>query len=367
MENVYINNPHSFDMLARPLSYWVFRRRPHLKYQYFFERFISGGGKFSFDFSETSFGRISGFKKLLVPFILVELLLWALLNRVPLRCISLKPPGGSVFIVFSYKGALEDGKLKRSNFNRASRIYWHLSHYMIAVKRKSDFIGLFKDKTCFLADSDVRSNRLFRKYFSGMMDQPLLIVPFVPAERFSYREELSLRNTSRIYASGTYHYLREGKDDCDEAIAMFGRNSHHYLRQEISTGKYEWIDCGQGDFADQKGVFVSSYFNRDLVKMFNQYAFVVCGDELNGLPAISNFEAMCCGALPIVHEDNYKGIGLEKGIHYLAHDGSITGLEGSFKNRPSSISRGLQERIGVRRILREKVDSSLAMIFQEIN
>lgn len=351
-------------MLSFPVSYKILKKRPHLKYHYFFKMFIKNGGKFCFDFTETSFGRLSGPKKLFTPLIIIEIILWIFLNKIPFSRICFFPPKGSKIIVFTYKGATEMGSLKKRNFQRACQLYWHLSHYMILTKEKSNFIRMFKDKSTFLADSDLRENNLFNIYFSDMKDRPLLLIPFVPAERFICSTSFQDRIDSKIYATGTYHLLSRGIDNCDDALDVFKVNCHHYLRSEIASNKFDWIVNSQGNFKEQVGLNKSNYFKKDLVEEFNRYAFIVCGDELNGLPAISNFEAMCCGAMPIIKEENYKGLGLQKGVHYLTHDGTIQGLLEVFESSKSNAYLGFIERKEVREILKSHNDLTLKKIWE---
>jgi hypothetical protein len=362
MVKSYINNPHSFDMLATPVSYRLFNRRPHLKYSFFFLEFLRQGGGVCFDLSETSFGRLKGFRRLLSPLILFEILIWLYINRIPFSKAFLKVPKNSKLIIFTYKGATEKNFIKEYHLRRATHIFWHMSHYMISTSKKSKFINPYFSKSTLLADCDLSGNALFERYFSPYSGK-ILLTPFVPAERFKINSEPKQRKFSKVFATGTYHHLVLGVDDCDEAINTFNSTSHHYLRAEISSTKVDWIDDGQGCFGDQVGVLESGYFKRDLVEEFNKYAFIFCGDEYCGLPAISNFEAMCCGAMPIVNEKNYSGLGLTLGVHFLTHDGTLKGLESAFKlNNPAIFSNSMSERLKVRGLLMKLNIESISII-----
>ena len=362
MVKTFINNPHSFDMLATPVSYRLFKRRPHLKYSFFFLEFLRQGGRVCFDLSETSFGRLKGFRKLLSPLIFFEILIWLYINRIPFSKAFLKVPKNSKLIVFTYKGATEKNFIKNYHLKRATHIFWHMSHYMISTSKKSKFINHYLPKSTLLADCDLSGNELFERYFSSYSGK-ILLTPFVPAERFKVITESKKRKFSKIFATGTYHSLALGIDDCDEAINTFNSSSHHYLRAEISSLKLDWIDDGQGCFDNQKGILEPIYFKRDLVKEFNKYAFIFCGDEYCGLPSISNFEAMCCGAMPIVNEKNYSGLGLTPGVHFLTHDGTLKGLESAFKqNKFATFSNGIGMRLKVRELLVKQNIKSISII-----
>lgn len=365
MQKVYLNNPHSFDMLATPVAYKLSRIKPHLKYQYFFQAFLERGGTCVFDLSETSFGKLKGFKRIFSPLILVEIIMWCLINKVPARQIRFLVPKGGKLVIFTYKGATHDGLIKRVNLANASRIYWHLSHYMVHTEKKLSFVRKYVRKSTLMADSNIETNKLFLAYAGSLRACDFLLLPFVPNERFRYYKSPVHREFSKIFATGTWHKLTKKLDGADASIDIFKKTSHHFLRKEIADKCPPWVDDGQGDFRLQKGLRNRNYFDRDLVATFNQYASIVCGDELSGAPAISNFEAMCCGALPIVYESNYRGLGLQKGVHYLAHDGSMKGLQRAFNLVTENFSIGLSRRVHVRDLLMSKNEAFLSEIFGE--
>lgn len=358
----YVNNPHSFDMLATPVSYWLTNKRAHKKYEQFFTDFLNSGGLISIDFSETSFGRIPSYLFFLRPLIILEVFVWVLINKIPFKVISFFPQKSSNILLFTYKGATEITRLKRFHLGRACRIFWHLSHYMISTQKKSDFIKSFESSCVLVADSDISQNPLFQRYFSFYNQKRVALLTFIPDRRFLFTKRIPDRRQDKVFATGTYHVLPPG-EMYDDARMVFGRDCHHFLRSEIASMPIDWIENGQGDFSKQKGIGASTYFDRDLVDTFNDFSFIVCGDELNGLPAISNLEAMCCGALPIVLEDNYKGLGLKKGVHYLTHDGTIEGVGVAISNARGALENGLSERLKVRDLLQASNNRLMEALF----
>ena len=360
---MYLLNPHSLDMFKTPLSYRLTGKRPLKKYEVFFDEFLKLGGQLLFDFSETSFSRISKFWVLLLPVIFFEIVIWAFINGVPLSRLRFTFDEGESVVVFTYKGATEMNSIKSSFLARADTIFWHFSHYMIRTSEKARRIEGYSHKSVVLADSDIRENLLFKKYFPFFAERPLIILPFVPANRFLMSRSFDDRICDKIYASGTYHDLSNDMDSVD-AVNTFGRFSHHFLREDIARLRPEWIEDGLGAFDEQSGPKQSDYFKRDIVEIFNSYALVVCGDELCGLPAISNFEAMACGAIPIVNGDNYKGLGLEPGIHFLEHSGVVDDLKKWLSPDQLVFESGLTKRRRISEHLLAKVRSSLTQIFE---
>lgn len=358
---MYLLNPHSLDMFKTPVAYKLVGKKPLRKYEAFFDAFIESGGKLLFDFSETSFSRVSKFWIVLWPLIFCEVLIWVIFNGVPLSKVRFYSRKHESLLIFTYKGATEKNFIKLHFLDRARTVFWHFSHYMIRTGEKSDFIKPYSDKSVVMADSDIRENLLFRKYFPFLSGRPLLLCPFVPAGRFLISKNFRDRESEKIYASGTHHNLRDDYESQD-AVKVFDRYSHHYLREEIANTHHDWIDNGLGAFGEQVGAGEARYFKRDLVETFNSYSLVVCGDELCGLPAISNFEAMACGAMPIVKSENYAGLGLEAGIHYLEHDGTVESLRKFLPVCNEDFNVGLARRCDISRHLLRIVDSCINSI-----
>ncbi len=72
----------------------------------------------------------------------------------------------------------------------------------------------------------------------------------------------------------------------------------------------------------------SDYFSFDVVDFYNQHQLAIVGEELSGAPAVGFFEAMACGCVTLGQRGAYyDGLGLEPGVHYLRHDGTIESLK----------------------------------------
>jgi len=353
---VFINNPHSFDMLSIPVSYFLIRKRPHLKYRHFFEKLLNEGALICVDFSETSFRRWGRFSFLLPPFVFFETLIWCLINKISITKVHFgSVPSGAKLVVFTYKGATEFNNFKRKSFDNSSAIYWHLSHFMISSQEKAQVINGYSQKSTLLCDSDMNQNPYLESL--RMENLPILLVPFVPGERFvaTGRE----RRGDKLLSVGSFHKLElfnNVRYFCD----FYRANSYHFVRSEIAAEKPDWVF----NVAElRSGLPGSDSF--DMVDMLNSFKYVVCGDELWGAPAIGNFEAMACGALPILVEENYLGMGLKEGLDFVGYDGTLEGLFQVFhmfdRNR-KAFDEGIESRLSIRGRLSSVLDKSVASI-----
>lgn len=75
-------------------------------------------------------------------------------------------------------------------------------------------------------------------------------------------------------------------------------------------------------------VVQADYFSFDIVDFYNHHRFAIVGEELSGSPAVGFFEAMACGCVVLgANSSYYDRLGLEPGVHYLAHDSTIDSIQ----------------------------------------
>jgi hypothetical protein len=81
-----LHNPHSFDMLFTPFSYFLVRKKAHLKYEYLINHLFKDGTVYIVvDYSESSL--LSGRTLIKIPYFLrvilirTELFFWKKINK----------------------------------------------------------------------------------------------------------------------------------------------------------------------------------------------------------------------------------------------------------------------------------------------
>ena len=73
---------------------------------------------------------------------------------------------------------------------------------------------------------------------------------------------------------------------------------------------------------------ISSYYEFDIVKIYNDYKMVIVPEEICDLPSIGFIEAIACGCVYVgINSPMYSDIGMEPNIHYIAYNGTIEDLE----------------------------------------
>ncbi|MDW6002190.1 hypothetical protein [Vibrio mangrovi] len=334
-----IHNPHSFDMLLRPLSYFFIKKKPHLKYQHLLQiLFGSGPIYIALDYSESSllssrhFVRIPFFLRYLI--VNIELLLWKLLNRkykfIVIKNNKLKD---KILFSFTYKGATHPTKEKYMLFDNVKGICFHLSHYMIQTKAKSDLIIKYFDKSVLMADVDLRNNCYYKEFFPSNF--PFFIIPFQVSSRFIVKKTFEERK-NKILISGTVHdlSLENPADYYQDFIGFFNSISYHEIRSKFfNEKKHNLIDSCISAFRQDGNSLQKEYFKIDLVEMLNDYKFVCYDKELSGAPAITTFEAISCGCIPLVHKDSFLGLELEDKVRFIEFGNNVNEFENYIENK----------------------------------
>lgn len=317
-------NVHSSEFIYTPLSYWLLKRKPHLKYEYL-AKFKPDEARFIFDLKESSFFSktvISKYFIVLLPLLCAEVLIWCWLNKIPLRNIRFVSKRFKVrkskLFVLTYKSLVDVDDSTIDLFNKYKCVYAHLSHYMIRTAEKVG--NLLKIKTCvtLLGDSDFTRNPYYIKYF-GQGRFSFEILPFRPGDRFCLNVS-SHKRENRVFSGGTIHNLELEKPAAfyEDFREFFRVNAYHTVRPYLIDKQLDFLDIDQGKWTEQaKSPNGGDYFKRDLVETFNRYRAVIYGSELSGAPSISNFEAICCGAIAFIDREYIAGLPLIEGVDFL--------------------------------------------------
>lgn len=330
-----LHNPHSFDMIFRPLSYFLVKKRAHLKYSHLLDLLFKNSDILvTIDYSESSL--ITSRKFVRLPFFLryiivsLEVFIWARLNGISHKVRFVKYDKGLkglILISFSYKSCVYLTKEKEKVFDQVRGISFHLSHYMIQTNNKSKVINKYKGKAVVMADVDISLNPYYRKYFDN--DLLIFVVPFQVSNRFVVQEEFPSRS-KQLLVSGTVHdlTLEEPESYYTDFMQFFKNTAYHEIRGFFLKENFDCVDNRISPFRSDGNSLQSSYFKIDLVDLLNQYQYVCYDRELSGAPAITTFESIACGCIPIVHSGSLSGLDLDGKFDYIEFGESLS----DFKN-----------------------------------
>lgn len=343
-------NPQVDDFLAEPPHFSLLKRRALKKYGYIFNGILSENKiiEIYVDFTlsafipEKVFSRFPLFlKKLIVK---RELDKWLkdnnLTNRVKINFNYNNSFENKILFAMSYKSMENYNESRIQIINKFKKSIFHLSHYHISTKTKTKNLSLLKN-VYLCGDSDITSNDYFKFYFSWYK-KDFLIIPFYVQDRFICKKDFLERKDLAI-ATGSFHNLYEEKPfyKYKDYLDFYKQSTYHPIRKILYENKNkvnEFIDVKVSPYRENsnnnfliklfKKYFVNQkkYFAFDIVELYNQYKYVVVGEENIGFPAIGAFEAMACGCILIGQKEYYNSLGMEENIHYICYNGSLEDL-----------------------------------------
>lgn len=340
-ETLVFHNPHVDDFLASPPHFALLKRRPLKKYGFLFNGLIQSGLPINVwidDSVSAFFPDYLGFPRWprvlrrLVAFI--ESRAWIRQNGLEGKVHFVEPDSNKILLSFSYKSARHLSSQDLSQLARFRETIFHLSHYFLNTSTKS--ANLSRIANVHLAgDSDVSQNEYFRHHF-GWYRKPFMLVPFAVGSRFQSRIPF-LERQSRCVAVGTIHDLSQEKfvEDYTKFFQVLTYHPVRKLLKDHAEVMSDVIDCKVSYYRGQTSggwlkqhfsVSQKSYFNIDLVDLYNSYRYAIVGEEAVGFPALGAFEAMACGTLLLAQAKYYQGLGLEDGVHFVGHDGTLESI-----------------------------------------
>ncbi len=371
-------NPHYDDFLAEPVVFRLLGRRALKKYGYLLEGILAQEGSIFCLVDDVSSSLIPYRFFVLLPrllrriWLLLELALWKKMNHFgPSVKTSFSLPEMSkrqTLLLFSYKNCTDGFSHREKLMNAFQKVVVHLSHYMIRTSEKASHVKRLQNAV-LAGDTDISRNAYFHHYF-GDSQTPFLVVPFFVADRFSINRAFNERPLCCV-ATGSFHDLTKEIPQSHYAdfMSFFKTDTYHPVRKLIyqNKDKWPWLTCLVSPYREGAGflshfkVGQKTYFGLDMVSQYNQHRYAIVGEEAVGFPALGAFEAMACGCVVLTHgTEMYHGLGLQSGVHYAVHDGTVEGIQKTImaleKNPdiPASISQNAATFIA-EKMRREKV------------
>jgi hypothetical protein len=351
--------PHANIWFKPPVKSILNGQRLPSKYEPFFDHVLGSGAEVCFT---TSLVRPNTakelLKRLLEPF---ELLLWCVLNRLPLRrlrfVLSVKQlQGEDVLFMMHYANLThENESMARQGLRLAEALAQvqvkkvvHMTHYAYCASVGASNLARMRPDL-MVAENDLANSSSFFQRFFGCVPGRFQTLPYTPSARFKRTGRCEDR-IHKAVATGTITYRMHDRDFID----FFGVDELQPLRRAL----FENADRLQGEIeclisdlnASRESARVEgprsrfanlarrmslrwgkhpqmNYYRRNIVEVYNSYTMFVVPEEICDLPAIGFIEGMACGCVYLgAHDPMYADIGMVSGVHYLGYDGTIEGL-----------------------------------------
>ena len=344
---LYLHNIHIDDFVLVPVKFFILRKKPLKKFNYLLnlkcDLVIYADCHASSLIPTSIFLSFPyWFRKL---FTRLEVYIWLNLNHVDTKNYDVVygkalRRGKSVY-TFSYRVLLDEAELSRKELEAFSHVYVNLNHYMVRTHEKSINAKKMNNIT-FLGESNFFQNSKFFQNFFSWYKKDVLVVPYAAQSRFKDFNRFEDR-LNKCVATGTFHDLTTEPNTSfyQDFMSFFSENTYQPMRREIFKNK----DINQSILESKISQFnekinsksklrfsslfykQKTYFEFNIVDLYNSYKMVVVPEELHGMPGISFAEAMMCGCLYIGLDDAmYTGLGMKPGVHYLTYNGSYDDL-----------------------------------------
>ncbi len=346
---IVLYNPHIDDFLGTPFHFLMLRRTALKKYGFLIPAIIK--------YQDKLLIYIDGNHSILIPAKLFKLLpeifrlfickfeygIWRWINNIKKYKIIHEYEIESksyLLFAFSYKLATGDFSNTVDVLKKFKTIVFHLSHYGIATREKSENIRKLNNVR-LAGDSDISSNYYFNEFFQWYKED-FLVLPFAVKERFRTSKDFCFR-LDKCLAVGTVHDLSKEKPASLYAdyILTTGKYAYHSVRKDIYDNRinlsnefhsiismYKDYDNNFFYMAKILHIFVRQqrYFAIDIVEQYNNYRFAIVAEEEIGFPALGMFEAMACGCVVFADPTRILGLNFIPYVDYIPYDGSLSGL-----------------------------------------
>jgi hypothetical protein len=326
---------------------------PH-KYEAFFDSLLISGAKVSVS---TALCRRKGWKGL-IRYLLdpLALIYWVLANKISLSTIGL---------VFSKSGLRKHDVLffmhygnftyeDAANAQRGSDLalalsdvdilkLGHFTHYAYQPVIGSNNLKNLGVNLLVAENNLISNSDFYRKYF-GHLNTDFWCLPFIAANRFKSYTPFRERS-SKLVATGSITFKMTDPD----FINFFKTDELQPLRRQIYEHADNYkaeIDSLISDLNASRGSgkikevpfwrrvfrrFVPhpqhSYYQKNIVDVYNSYMMFTVPEEICDLPAIGVVEGMACGCAFIgLDSPMYRDLGMVPGVHYVAHNGTLEDL-----------------------------------------
>ncbi len=346
-------NPHADDFVSTPLSFWLVGRRGLGKYRFLLEEPIRRGqpvpvfvdGTLSSLIDQSVFAKLPAWIRRFV--LRIEIYFWLRINGLNADVEVHWSPDTisdrSALYVFSYKNCVGAFDRRMPALAAFNRVVVNLSHYFIRTGEKAANIAKLRNVILHV-DSDHTRNEYFRTFFPN--PPPSIVLPFAVSSRFVAKRPLPERSP-KCAATGSFHNLTEELPRAyyRDFMSFFKTDTYHPIRKMLYQRRAEladWLECRTSPYREMGGkdtfgaklqrllrldIIQADYFSFDIVDFYNQHRFAIVGEELSGAPAVGFFEAMACGCVMLgARGTYYDGLGLQPGVHYLEHDGSVDSI-----------------------------------------
>ena len=352
---LYIQNPDRL-WFKKNIAQYIRGARPMNKYEYILDNLLKLG-KINVILPITGASKRERFRNKIFRFI--KFAIWCKINKLQMSSFDISysyaelKEKDTVFVFFhdnfaSTPTCCSPKEYEKTLQDAICKFVVHLNHYVYETPRGSSILYKMKNVE-FCAESRLEENSaFFRKMFKWYTGY-VAVLPFCVGDRFLSKPVIC--KNGRGVVTGAITYPIYEKHFMDFFLNPILQPERKFLYDNKSF--FENVDVFSeeyGNFKERsalqqirrrfKSFIVKSfkcdgqkyYLKLNIVDLYNNYSFVICPDEIIGLPGIGAFEAMACGSV-LIHKSSkiLNEYGMNSGEHFITYNGSIENLDSVIK------------------------------------
>jgi len=364
-KEIILYNPHEDTVFSDTVTGRIFRKThsPGGKYSYLVKYCSERQGKLKIYVSKKT-SLAARIRYLLLPRKL-EIYLWCKFNNINTKNVQIIYSKqlmklSNKYVLFGLLRSVFDSDFKVLKEAPTLKCF-NMSHFALGYSKRCSKVAKKIDPSYLVSESNLFRNSSFFKKIIPSYKKDVIVMNFVPQQRFKKINPLSKRknkclatgtlvefpidkNFKKFYHLNTYQPIRKKifyhKKELSPFIdSIINREIESAPKKNKKSYLLKFI-CGLYKF-----VFVKTkkeYFSIDIVKKYNDYRMAVIGEETE-LPGIGFTECMACGCAYIGQNlAFYKDMGLIPGKHFITYDGTLEDLKKKisyFQKNPKKLEK----------------------------
>lgn len=261
---------------------------------------------------------------------ILEYKIWCKINRINVKktFYSVRQKGmhlnqKKIMIVDTNVEFIGKDKLLDELYGNGFQFAFYISHFHARTKQKVNLLKKYRKSIIF--------SEAFPRMPQDLLDEQILrekfrFLPYAVKPKFVKKDNIAKERSNKILVTGTV--VRDHGRTGDQLQNDYGSRLLHPLRVELFDRRAVLDSVMHNISAEYSLVHNNSYYNINLVDMYDSHQFFICPEDITGAPSSNMVEGMARGCIYFGDErlEYLKSFGMMPWVHYIPYDGTLNGL-----------------------------------------